>query len=285
MTFKIKSIYPILILFIISTSCIESVQNVTPELEIRNPEPAQDELITQLRSMNYRDFNVIEVENMSELEVKSLNSQNKVAPMTTMSGAQLIPESWWAGIPNGNPIWLRDKTDPYSDPNYRLETWVNLPSSRVASGLGGRSTHNDFSNSGITGISVYTDYTLGNNPQITKHNTSTLEVNYALSTTAPQDVVIGVGIRVSSSDLKGMWIYTAPYNPTTKKIDISSPSDVNVYVYQVGPHGYLTQEVELRSWDVYTSTGAIQDKFIIGFGGGTHKSNATRVGLRFAKLQ
>ncbi len=44
MTFKIKSIYPILILFIISTSCTESVQNVTPELDIRNPEPAQDEL-------------------------------------------------------------------------------------------------------------------------------------------------------------------------------------------------------------------------------------------------
>jgi len=271
--------------FSISFSCSTPTEIPVENQPLTLAEPAEDELIVKLRSMKYTDFNVIEVDNLSDLENRSLDTQNKVSPITDMSGAQLIPEGWWAGIPSGNPVWLQNNSDPYNDPSYKLETWVNLPASRVASGLGGRSTHNDFSNSGITGISVYSNYTLGNNPQLYKENTSNLEVNFALSPSANQDVVIGAGIRVSSSDLKGIWIYTAPYNPTTKKIDITSANDVNVYIYEAGPHGYLNQEVELRTWDIYGTTGAIQDKFIIGFGGSTHKSNATRVGLRIAKLQ
>ncbi len=57
-----------------------------------------------------------------------------------------------------------------------------------------------------------------------------------------------------------------------------------IFVYKSGPEANLVPEVEIRVWDVYSTMARVRKTFVVGYGGGTHQSNATRGGLRFALL-
>lgn len=93
-----------------------------------------------------------------------------------------------------------------------------------------------------------------------------------------------MGHRVTQGDVKGIWIYTAPYDPVSREITIQSPGDIMIFVYKSGPEANLVPEVEIRVWDVYSTMARVRKTFVVGYGGGTHQSNATRGGLRFALL-
>ncbi len=127
---------------------------------------SNDPLVNQLRNMTFADFQLIEV-NQTEPDgmMSRMSDTNHTGKAHDIASTPYFTDfEWWVRVPNPQtpPYYYGNASVPWTNLGADLETFMYLPSGMVAVGLGGRSTNDNFSNSGIYGRYFNADYSLGN---------------------------------------------------------------------------------------------------------------------------
>lgn len=210
-------------------------------------EASQNEFINALRLMDYSDFEIIEVVNSSEEDFK-----NKGSELVQQSSLSLIPLGWWTSTnqENSNPVFLGSERMIDSNHPFALESYMTLAQSRVAVGLGASTSIDDFKNAAVIGVQVFSDKSLGNDPDLFRENLKTLDGVYSLPLNR-NEVMIGSGIQIEDGEIIKMWIYSTILNSDTGKLQYMEADDISVYMLTLSEKN---QKHHLLSFDHGMST-------------------------------
>jgi hypothetical protein len=103
-------------------------------------------------------------------------------------------------------------------------------------------------------------------------------------------LVVGYGFRLSHGTFKTMWLYTAPYNATTKRLEINDVNDIIIYVrepsHKMGQDALTAPQMVIRTWDLYQYVEPLKRTFVTGLSmtSSGNGKNVIRLGIQYATI-
>lgn len=261
---------------ILLSGCTE--KNLMDDSLLTDPVSGFDQKLDELRQFKdfpvvYYDpeefkgkaFEVYDAETSAQIDKDLRGTQSASNP-----GTQIVEQRWyeteiqippngWNNITRiyasyvGTEKWTRPDNRHKHFQTTAYQEWYG-PNFYPMVGAGADFHNGIVYNMWLSGSLMYADGTLGGNVIFTtaKPGDSSPEVFFETSAqTFPRRVVIGLGYKLSGGKFVTQWTYTAPYDPVSRRLAVTVPTDIWIYIptHKNGSSASDTPQMIVRSWD------------------------------------